>query len=111
MTYLVTGRHSYVYLKAYSYNVQVDEEMLAYSSMEYVGELYRIKVSCAEDETNYIFVVWGTTNVTERKHLVICVFTILSILTLCSGLHTYYYHFLGGGLRGYKPLTFLSIAL
>ena len=43
--------------------------MLAYNPIEYMGELYHIKFSCAEDENDYIFVVWGTANVTERKHL------------------------------------------
>ena len=43
--------------------------MLAYNQIEYMGELYHIKLSCAEDENDYIFVVWGTANVTKRKHL------------------------------------------
>ena len=45
--------------------------MLAYSLTEYVGELYHIKLSCTGGENNYIFVVWGTTKVTDRKHLII----------------------------------------
>lgn len=45
--------------------------MLAYSPAEYVGELYHIQLSCNEDSNDYIFVVWGMTNVTERKHLTV----------------------------------------
>ena len=55
--------------------------MLAYSPTEYVGELYHIQLSCNEDSNDYIFVVWGTTNVTERKHLtVLCVIFAMIII-------------------------------
>lgn len=49
--------------------------MLAYSLMEYEGELYRINISesCAGEEKilDYFFVVWGRATVTERKHLMV----------------------------------------
>ena len=54
------------------YIIQVIKGMLAYSLKEYVGELYRITLStCAGDEKRFIFVIWGTANVTEREYLII----------------------------------------
>ncbi len=52
--------------------------MLAYSPTEYVGELYHIQLSCTEDTNDYIFVVWGTTNVTK------CKYRVSHNMTLCN---------------------------
>ena len=49
--------------------IQVNEENLVYGSMDYIGELYRLKISCGGNENNYVFVVWGKANVTERKYI------------------------------------------
>ena len=54
--------------------MQIHKGMLAYSLSEYVGELYNITLSCAGEESSYVFVVWGKTNVTERKHLYLCIY-------------------------------------
>ena len=63
--------------------------MLAYCLTEYAGELYRITLStCAGDEKRFIFVIWGTANVTERKHLMI-IYVFIMITIVLDYIHTY----------------------
>ena len=56
-------------------------ETLAYNPTEYEGELYHIQLSCNEDSNDYIFVAWGMTNVTERKHLAVSCVIFIMIIT------------------------------
>ena len=55
--------------------------MLAYCPTEYVGELFEVNVSCDGDKQSYFFVVWGTTNVTERKHFM---YTVPGPMRICD---------------------------
>lgn len=57
------------------YDIQIDKHTLAYDPDEYEGELFRMKLSCStavlsqKTEDCLFFIIWGTSNVTERKYM------------------------------------------